>query len=107
MTETNASCSSLARLTQITSSNSNSSALDGVRRVCSRPGRCTITLRSVPTSDSTLKDTARSSCADIPVLPFFVFQLGAIRLHLGAAAAREQIVDLAEAPDRCASAGAL
>src|SRR6185437_496909 len=50
---TNMSCSALARATQITSSNSRSSALDGVRRLCSRPGRCTITRRSLPTSEWT------------------------------------------------------
>src|SRR6185312_3311646 len=53
ITSTNMSCSALARATQITSSNSSSSALDGVRRLCSRPGRCTITRRSLPTSEWT------------------------------------------------------
>src|SRR5947207_11372110 len=53
ITSTNMSCSALARATQITSSNSSSSALDGVRRLCSRPGRCTITRRSLPTSECT------------------------------------------------------
>ena len=49
----NMSCSALARATHSTSSKSSSSALDGVSRVCSSPGRCTITWRSLPTSDST------------------------------------------------------
>ena len=53
ITSTNASCSDLARATQITSSNSSSPAFDGVRRVCSSPGRCTITWRNVPTSECT------------------------------------------------------
>jgi len=51
MTSTNMSCSALARATQITSSNSRSPALDGVSRLCSSPGRCTITRRSLPTSE--------------------------------------------------------
>ncbi len=50
---TNMSCSALALATQITSSNSSSSAFDGVRRLCSRPGRCVMTLRSLPTSEYT------------------------------------------------------
>ena len=53
-TWTKAACSALALRTQITSSNSRSSALAGVRRRCSRPGRWTMTLRSVPTSESTV-----------------------------------------------------
>ena len=38
ITSQNMSCSALARVTHSTSSNSSSSALDGVRRLCSRPG---------------------------------------------------------------------
>ena len=53
ITSANMSCSALARATHSTSSNSSSSALDGVRRLCSRPGRCTITRRSRPTSECT------------------------------------------------------
>ena len=49
----NMSCSAFARATHSTSSNSSSSAFDGVSRVCSRPGRWTITLRSLPTSECT------------------------------------------------------
>src|SRR5271170_101736 len=52
-TSANASCSACARLTQSTSSNSRSAALSGVRRLSSRPGRCRITCRSRPTSEST------------------------------------------------------
>ena len=52
----NMSCSALARATHSTSSNSSSPALDGVSRVCSRPGRCTITWRSLPTSEFTPND---------------------------------------------------
>ena len=51
MTSAKASCSSLARFTHSTSSNNSSSALDGVSRLCSRPGRWTRTLRSLPTSE--------------------------------------------------------
>ena len=53
ITSQNASCSCLALLTHKTSSKSSSSAFDGVSLVCSRPGRCTITLRSWPTSECT------------------------------------------------------
>ena len=53
ITSQNASCSAFARLTHSTSSNSSSSAFDGVSRVCSRPGRWTMTLRSLPTSEWT------------------------------------------------------
>ena len=51
ITSANMSCSALALVTHSTSSNSSSSAFDGVRRVCSRPGRWTMTLRSLPTSE--------------------------------------------------------
>ena len=51
---TNAACSTLALRTQMTSSKSRSSAFSGVSRRCSRPGRWTMTLRSLPTSESTL-----------------------------------------------------
>ena len=67
MTSQKASCSRLAWLTQSTSSNSRSSALDGVSRVCSSPGRWTITLRSSPTSEwtpSAMSDLLR--CVDAP-----------------------------------------
>src|SRR5579862_1218836 len=107
MTETNASCSYFARLTQITSSNSSSSALVGVSRVCSRPGRCTITLRSVPTSDSTDNDAARSSCSVMAGLPLFIVGRGKLGQHLRATMAAEQLVDLVEAPDHAAPAGPL
>ena len=49
----NASCSACARLTQSMSSNSSSAALSGVRRLSSRPGRCRMTWRRRPTSEST------------------------------------------------------
>jgi hypothetical protein len=49
----NMSCSALARATQSTSSKSSSAALDRVRRVCYRPGRCPITWRSLPASEFT------------------------------------------------------
>ena len=52
---TNRSCSSWARSTHSTSSNSSSSWFDGVSRWRLRSGRCTITLRSVPTSECTPK----------------------------------------------------
>ena len=46
----NASCSSCARSTHGTPSNSSSSLLRGVSRRSSSPGRCSITVRSGPTS---------------------------------------------------------
>ena len=49
------SCSCLARCTHSTSSKSRSSLLVGVSRFSSRPGRCRITCRSGPTSESTWK----------------------------------------------------
>ena len=49
----NMSCSAFARATHNTSSNSSSAAFDGVSRECSSPGRCTITRRSLPTSEFT------------------------------------------------------
>ena len=61
ITSQNMSCSALARVTHSTSSNSRSSALDGVRRVCSRPGRWTMTLRSLPTSEYAPNGMAVSS----------------------------------------------
>ena len=69
ITSANMSCSAFARATQITSSNSSSPAFDGVSRVCSRPGRCTSTRRSLPTSEWTpsgmlitsLRDSGRVS----------------------------------------------
>jgi hypothetical protein len=65
ITSANMSCSALARATQITSSNSSSSALDGVKRLCSSPGRCTITRRSLPTSECTPSGmTVSSLCVD-------------------------------------------
>ena len=61
ITSQNMSCSALARVTHSTSSNSSSSALAGVRRLCSSPGRCTSTLRSVPTSEYAPNGIATSS----------------------------------------------
>ena len=55
------SCSALALLTHSTSSNSSSSAFDGVSLLCSRPGRCVMTWRSLPTSECTPKDTLITS----------------------------------------------
>ena len=48
---TNWSCSCWACSTHSTSSNSRSSRLAGVSRLTPSPGRCTMTLRSVPTSE--------------------------------------------------------
>ncbi len=59
--------SRLAFSTHSTSSNSNWSQFDGVRRACARPGAQTITLRSWPTSEWT-PNLASS-------LPAFVFAL--------------------------------
>ena len=61
ITSQNMSCSALALLTHSTSSNSNSSAFDGVSLLCSRPGRCVMTWRSLPTSECTPKDTLITS----------------------------------------------
>ena len=61
MTCTKASCSCLARSTQMTSSKSRSSALAGVSRRCSRPGRWTMTLRRRPTSEWTPNATVAST----------------------------------------------
>ena len=49
----NASCSSCARATHGSPSNSRASLLRGVRRVSSAPGLCRMTARRVPTSEST------------------------------------------------------
>ena len=65
ITSTNRSCSCLALATQMTSSKSNSPAFDGVSRACSRPGRCTITLRSRPTSECTPNGMPITSLAGI------------------------------------------
>src|SRR5205814_1950585 len=51
----NASCSSLAFLPHMTSSKSSSPTFRGVSRDSSRPGRCTMTWRSLPASEATLK----------------------------------------------------
>src|SRR3954454_18737053 len=51
MRSTNASNSCRARRTQMTSSKSSSWQFDGERRSCARSGRCTITVRRVPTSE--------------------------------------------------------
>ena len=64
ITSANMSCSALARATHSTSSNSSSSALDGVSLECSRPGRCTITRRSFPTSEYTPSGIAITSLSD-------------------------------------------
>ena len=53
MRATNWSCSHCARSTHSTSSNRSSSWLPGVRRFRLRSGRCTMTCRSLPTSEWT------------------------------------------------------
>src|SRR5215470_18125668 len=65
ITSRNMSCSALALATQITSSNRSSSALDGVSRLCSRPGRCTMTRRSLPTSECTPNVMLITSCLGV------------------------------------------
>ncbi len=60
----NASCSACARLTHSMSSNSRSATLSGVRRLSSRSGRCRITCRRRPTSESTWNMEPRSGCRE-------------------------------------------
>ena len=62
---TNASCSWRARRVQMTSSNSSSWQLVGERRSCARSGRCTITLRSVPTSEATPRSVVVEGVATV------------------------------------------
>ena len=80
ITSTNASNSSCARLTQITSSNSSAWQFPGDSRSCARSGRCTITVRSVPTSE--LAPTARAVAVSM-LISF-------LRLVLAAAESRRE-----------------
>src|SRR5688572_14157622 len=96
-----ASCSSIARLTQMTSSNSSSSALEGVSRACSRPGRWTMTLRSLPTSECT--PNAMSGLPSGPTGGTWVpaVELDVVRVegHHGADLLLEHPRDVAEGTD--------
>ena len=84
ITSANASCSDFARLTQSTSSNSSSSAFDGVRRVCSKPGRWTMTLRSFPTSECTPNAIIASSLVASRPFPTRLHPNVREPLHIGA-----------------------
>src|SRR3954451_19668994 len=106
----------------MTSSNKRSCALEGVSRAWARPGRCTSTLRSVPTSESTWNDGAcssstasrtpgtRSSISRNPLMTMSflaVLHDRAAGAHLRPGLAVEQVVDLIEASDDPPAAGAL